>query len=215
MNQIITQISTIFHIDTTFLLVFKTYDQWTYAILFMIIFAETGLVVMPFLPGDSLLFVAGTLAASHILNPWITGMGILIAAIAGNTVNYSIGRKFSDAILTSKRKWVSQSSIDKTHAYFAQYGKSTLIISRFLPVFRTIAPFIAGAAKMDRHNFMVYNIVGAALWTFLLYGGGYWFGNFPFVKNNFSMVIAGILILSFLPLLWSLIDHIFIKKPKN
>jgi membrane-associated protein len=173
-----------------------------YGLLFLIIFCETGLVITPFLPGDSLLFAVGALSADPAsgINIWIVGIVMLVAAILGDTVNYWIGRRFSGWATRKFPRIIKQSHLDKTSEFFARYGGKTIIIARFVPIVRTFAPFVAGSGAMDYKKFMTYNVVGAFLWVGSLLPAGWYFGNFPIVKNNFELVIFGIIGVSLLPM---------------
>jgi membrane-associated protein len=173
-----------------------------YGMLFLIVFCETGLVVTPFLPGDSLLFAVGAIAADpHSgLNVWVAGAVLLVAAITGDTVNYWIGRKFSAWAIQKFPKIIKQSHLDKTSEYFARYGGKTIIIARFVPIIRTFAPFVAGSGAMDFKKFMTYNVVGALLWVGTLLPAGWFFGNIPIVKEHFEFVVFGIIAVSLLPM---------------
>ena len=179
------------------------YGSLVYALLFLIIFCETGLVVTPFLPGDSLLFAVGALSAAPAsgINIWIVGIVMLVAAILGDTVNYWIGRKFSGWATRKFPRIIKQSHLDKTSEFFVRYGGKAIIIARFVPIVRTFAPFVAGSGAMDYKKFMTYNVVGAFLWVGLLLPAGWYFGNFPIVKNNFELVIFGIIGVSLLPMI--------------
>ncbi len=180
----------------------NTYGLLVYALLFLIIFCETGLVVTPFLPGDSLLFAIGAIAADTQsgLNVWIAASIIFVAAILGDTVNYWIGRKFGQFAVTRFPKLVKQEYIDKTSDFYARYGGKTIIIARFVPIVRTFAPFVAGTAKMNYQQFMGYNVFGAFLWVAIILPAGWFFGNIPVVKNNFEIVVLGIIAISVLPI---------------
>jgi membrane-associated protein len=173
-----------------------------YGLLFLIVFCETGLVVTPFLPGDSLLFAVGAISADPQsgINVWIAGIVMLVAAILGDTVNYWIGRKFSGWATRKFPRIIKQSHLDKTSEFFVRYGGKTIIIARFVPIVRTFAPFVAGSGAMDYRKFMTYNVVGAFLWVGSLLPAGWYFGNFPIVKNNFELVIFGIIGVSLLPM---------------
>ncbi|MCC6232213.1 MAG: DedA family protein [Verrucomicrobiales bacterium] len=175
------------------------YGIWVYGILFLIVFCETGLVVTPFLPGDSLLFAVGALCATGGLNPWICLGLLLTAAILGDTVNYAIGRYAGEGLQKRYPRLVRKDHLDRTHAFFEKYGGKTIIIARFVPIVRTFAPFVAGAGEMSYGRFMQYNVVGAVLWVVLCMAAGYFFGNLPFVQKNFSAVILGIIVVSILP----------------
>ncbi len=175
------------------------YGAWVYAILFLIVFCETGLVVTPILPGDSLLFAAGAIAAAGQLDPILLCLLLTVAAILGDTVNYWIGRKSGAYLPKRFPKIVKQEYLDRTHAFYERYGGKTIIIARFVPIVRTFAPFVAGAGAMTYARFMLFNVVGAVLWVGLLVPAGYFFGKLEFVEKNFSAVIIGIIIISVLP----------------
>jgi membrane-associated protein len=175
------------------------YGVWVYGILFLIVFCETGLVFTPFLPGDSLLFAAGALAATGGLNlAAVLGL-LLVAAILGDTVNYWIGHFAGEGLQKRFPRLIRKQHLDKTHAFFEKYGGKTIIIARFVPIVRTFAPFVAGAGEMSYRRFMAYNAIGGALWVLLCTVAGFFFGNLPFVQKNFSAVILGIIVVSILP----------------
>lgn len=173
---------------------------WTYVVLFAIIFAETGLVVMPFLPGDSLLFALGALAASQKLDLfWMLAL-LSIAAVLGDTVNYWLGSKLGPRIFRGEKvRFLNKKNLDYTHEFFERYGGKTIIIARFMPIVRTFAPFVAGMGRMSYGRFMAYNVIGGLVWIFLFLIGGYCFGNLPMVKKNFTLVILGIIAVSLIP----------------
>jgi len=175
------------------------YGDWLYGILFLIIFCETGLVVTPFLPGDSLLFAAGALAAVGSINIHALFLLLAFAAIAGNTVNYSVGRYLGEKAFRPEARVLKQEYLDRTHRFFERHGGKTIVIARFVPIIRTFAPFVAGAGRMTYRHFLFYNVTGAIAWTASFLYGGYFFGNLPFVKQNFSLVILAIIILSLMP----------------
>jgi len=175
------------------------YGAWVYAILFLIVFCETGLVVTPFLPGDSLLFAAGAIAAGGRLNIFALMVLLLVAAVLGDTVNYWIGDRAGHKLVLRFPRLIRQKYLDRTHEFFERYGGKTIIIARFVPIVRTFAPFVAGVGEMSYSRFMSFNVIGAFLWVVLLMPAGYFFANVPFVKENFSMVILAIIILSILP----------------
>jgi len=180
----------------------RDHGAWVYGILFLIIFAETGLVVTPILPGDSLLFAVGAIAANPEsgLNVWVAGAVIFIAAFIGDTVNYSIG-KFAGAALSKKYpRLIKPEYLAKTHEFFERYGGKTIILARFVPIVRTFAPFVAGSGAMDYRRFMMFNVVGAVAWVALLVPAGWFFGNLPWVKKNFELVVLGIVFVSVLPM---------------
>ncbi|MGL1831311.1 UNVERIFIED_CONTAM: DedA family protein [Acinetobacter sp. HSTU-ASm16] len=190
----------ILHVDDHLLEFIRNYGVWIYAILFLIIFVETGLVVMPFLPGDSLLFAAGALAASTgAMDPWLLGLLLFIAAVLGDTLNYHIGRFIGPRVFEMNSRFINKSHLVKTHAFFERHGGKTIIFARFIPFARTFAPFVAGAGSMNYKFFLSYNVVGAFLWTGSFITLGYLFGNMPVVKDNFTHLIFGIIILSILP----------------
>jgi membrane-associated protein len=180
----------------------KNYGLLVYGLLFLIVFCETGLVVTPFLPGDSLLFAVGAISAdpNSGINVWIAGIVLLAAAILGDTVNYWIGNKFSGWAIRKFPRIIKQSHLDKTSDFFARYGGKAIIIARFVPIVRTFAPFVAGSGSMDYKKFMTYNTTGALLWVGSLLPAGWYFGNFPIVKENFELVIFGIIGISILPM---------------
>jgi len=177
------------------------YGVWVYAILFVIVFCETGLVVTPFLPGDSLLFAVGAIAAveDSKLNVLLAMLILLIAAVLGDTVNYWIGNLAGNKLVAKFPKLIKKKHIERTHEFFERYGGKTIIIARFVPIVRTFAPFVAGVGAMTYPRFMAYNVAGALLWVVLLVPAGYFFANIPVVKKNFSMVILGIIFVSILP----------------
>ncbi len=181
------------------------FGPWLYVILFLIIFCETGLVVTPFLPGDSLLFAVGALAAitpqpgAFGLNIWVLLFILIIAAILGDSVNYWIGKMFGNKLPQKFPRLIKPQHIQKTHDFYERYGGKTIIIARFVPIVRTFAPFVAGIGKMTYSRFMMFNVTGALLWIGLLLPAGYFFGNLPWVKKNFSVVVLAIIILSILP----------------
>ena len=192
------------------------YGTWVYAILFTIVFAETGFVVTPFLPGDSLLFAAGALCARGDLS--ITAMLalLMVAAFAGNTVNYAIGRFVGPRVFTGSDpksgsdpgfRLLNKAYLDRAHTFFEQYGGKAVILGRFVPIVRTFVPFVAGAAQMTVASFVVYNAAGAVAWVSLCLGAGWFFGNIPIIKNNFSLVTIGIVVVSVLPMVFELIAH--------
>ena len=170
-----------------------------YGILFLIVFCETGLVVTPFLPGDSLLFASGALAAVGSLNIHALFLLLTVAAILGDTVNYAAGHYFGEKVFSSDARVLKQEYLDRTHAFFERHGGKTIVIARFVPIIRTFAPFVAGAGRMTYRHFLFYNVTGAIAWTASFLYGGYFFGNLPFVKQNFSLVILAIIILSLMP----------------
>jgi len=187
------------HLDRHLGETIQQYGVWTYLILFVIIFAETGFVFTPFLPGDSLLFAAGTFAALGALNVALLFLLLCGAAILGDTANYWIGKYLGEHILRRHSRWIRQEHLDQTHAFFEKYGGKTIIIARFVPIVRTFAPFVAGIGAMTYRKFIAYNVIGGVGWVVVCMGAGYFFGNLPLVKDHFSLVILAIIILSILP----------------
>jgi len=188
------------HLDEYLAQIITDYGMWTYGILFAVIFVETGLVIMPFLPGDSLLFAAGTFAALGSLNIWGL-IGLLIAAaFLGDTVNYSIGHYLGDRAYNIK--WIKKEYLDKTHAFFEKHGGKAIFLARFVPIVRTFAPFVAGIGRMSYSYFITYNLVGGVTWVLLFTLAGYLFGNIPFVRENFEYVIIVIILISVLPMVY-------------
>lgn len=200
-------IDIILHLDKYLNILIQNFGVWTYAILFLIVFAETGLVITPFLPGDSLLFAVGTFAAVGALNVLLAFAIISAAAILGDTINYSIGKFLGSKAFEKYPKIFKKEYLDKTHNFYEKYGAKTIVLARFVPIVRTFAPFIAGVGKMTYFKFLFYNVFGGILWVALFVFGGYFFGNIPIVKNNFSFVILIIIIASFMPMLWEYWKH--------
>ncbi len=199
------------HLDDKLFTIINDYGTTTYVILFLIIFVETGLVIWPFLPGDSLLFAAGAFAGAGLLNIALIIVLLFIAAFLGDTVNYFIGKKLGLRILQKKLKsgkqLVKQEYIDKTHEFYDKHGPKTIILARFVPIVRTFAPFVAGIGEMNYKKFISYNIIGGAIWVTGLSLLGFFFGNLPIVKENFEMVILGIIFVSVLPIIIEFIRH--------
>ena len=206
----------ILHVDQHLSEFITNYGTWIYGILFLIIFIETGLVVMPFLPGDSLLFAAGALAASTgAMNPWLLGFILFVAAVLGDTLNYHIGKFIGPRVFEMHNRFINKEHLMKTHYFFEKHGGKTIIIARFLPFIRTFAPFVAGAGEMHYRNFLIFNMVGAALWVGSFVTIGYLFGNLPLIKDNFTHLIFGIIILSILPGIIGYIRHKFFNKKQK
>ena len=185
------------HLDKYLANIITQYGAWTYGMLFFVIFMETGFVVTPFLPGDSLLFAAGTFAAIGSMNIWLLLILLMIAAAGGNMINYWIGYYLGDRAYNVK--WVRKEYLDRAHAFFEKHGGKTIVLARFVPIIRTFAPFVAGISKMSYSYFSLYNIVGCIAWVMLFTLAGYFFGNIPVVKNNFEFVILAILVISVIP----------------
>ncbi len=186
----------------------KNLDQFTvdhgsttYAILFAIVFVETGLVIMPFLPGDSLLFAAGAVASRGFLNPMLLTAGLIVAAIVGDTLNYQVGKAIGPRVMKGESsRLFNRKHLEKTHKFFEQYGGKTIILARFVPIVRTFAPFVAGAGAMNYTRFIAFNVVGAIAWVTLMLGSGWLLGQVPFVKERFELIVIGIVFLSVLPM---------------
>ena len=187
------------HLDKYLANIITQYGTWTYAMLFFVIFMETGFVVTPFLPGDSLLFAAGTFAALGSLNVWLLLFLLIIAAVGGDTVNYWIGHFLGDRAYDVK--WIKREYLDRTHAFFEKHGGKTIFLARFVPIVRTFAPFVAGMGRMSYGYFFSYNVFGGVTWVLLFTLAGYFFGNIPFIKSNFEFVIIAIILISVLPML--------------
>jgi len=187
------------HLDVYLSQILADYGAWTYAILFIVIFLETGFVVTPFLPGDSLIFAAGTFAALGSFDPFALGLLLILAAVLGDTVNYWIGHKIGDKVFTSEIKWIKKDYVYRTQEFFEKHGGKTIFLARFVPIIRTFAPFISGVGKMNYGHFLSYNIIGGITWVTLFLSTGFFFGNIPFIKHNFSLVILAIIIVSLLP----------------
>lgn len=203
------------HLDKHLAVLISDYGIWIYAILFLIIFVETGLVVMPFLPGDSLLFAAGSFAAIGELNVVYIILLLFVAAVLGDTVNYSLGKSIGLKVLSLKikgRQLVKPSYIDQTHTFYEKYGPSAIILARFIPIVRTFAPFVAGIGEMNYKRFISYNILGGAIWVVLLTLAGYFLSSIPAVKNNFETVILAIIFISILPPIIGVLKNKFSKK---
>ena len=189
------------HLDRHLATLLQQHGAWVYLLLFAIIFCETGLVVTPFLPGDSLLFIAGALAAGGGIDAHLLALLLVAAAVLGNTVNYAIGRFIGPKVFHwEESRFFNRRALDRAHAFYEKHGGKTIVITRFVPVLRTFAPFVAGIARMTYLNFTAYNLAGALAWVLSLLYAGYWFGNVPFVKQNLTWVIVGIVVLSVTPL---------------
>lgn len=198
----------ILHLDKYLSLLIQNFGIGTYLILFLIVFAETGLVVTPFLPGDSLLFAAGTFASIGALNVWWLFFLLSAAAITGDSLNYAIGKYMGPKVFRQKNaRFLKKEYLDKTHDFYEKYGSKTIVLARFVPIVRTFAPFVAGIGRMSYLKFAFYNIFGGILWVGLLVFGGYFFGNIPIVRQNFSLAIIVIIILSILPMIFEFWKH--------
>ncbi len=191
----------ILHMDEQLPIIVNSIGGWTYLALFVVIFIETGVVIMPFLPGDSLIFAAGAIAAlPHTgLNTFVLFLILAIAAIVGDTSNYWIGHYIGPKVFTSNSRWLKKEHLDRTQAFYEKHGGKTIFLARFIPIIRTFAPFVAGIGKMRYGYFISYNVVGGIVWTSLFLGAGHFFGNLPVVRDNFSLVIIAIIVISLIP----------------
>ena len=189
----------ILHLDVHLNAIIQNFGIWTYLILFLIIFLETGVVVTPFLPGDSLLFAAGSFAALGSLNVWVLFVTLTLAAILGDTLNYWIGHYIGPRAFSGNVRFLKKEYIDRTHGFYERHGGKTIILARFIPIIRTFAPFVAGIGAMEYPRFFFFNVTGAILWVALFTFGGYFFGNLAFVQDNFTIVILAIIVISVLP----------------
>lgn len=204
------------HLDKHLANVVDEYGIWIYALIFLIIFVETGLVVMPFLPGDSLLFVAGAIAAIGKMSLPVLMVSLSIAAILGDSVNYWIGRRFSDKVFSLEgSRWFNREAFDRAHAFYEKHGPITIIVARFMPFVRTFIPFVGGMAKMTYPRFMTYNVIGGLVWVISLTGLGYLIGNSPWVQEHFSLVALALIVVPSLPAVVELIRHGVLNRRKG
>ena len=194
----------ILHLDKHLAEIIQDYGTWTYAILFLIIFVETGVVVLPFLPGDSLLFAAGALAANPAngLSVGLVILLLIVAAVLGDTLNYHIGDYLGPRVFRENSRWLKREHLDRTQNFYQKHGAKTIIIARFIPIIRTFAPFVAGIGTMSYTRFLSYNLIGAVLWVVLLTGAGYFLGGFEIIQNNFGLLTLLIIFVSVLPAVW-------------
>ena len=196
----------VLHLDAHLLKLVAEYGIWIYAILFAIIFSETGFVVTPFLPGDSLLFVAGAIAASGEMNVHLLFVLLALAAVLGNSVNYAIGRWLGKNFFTDRgSRWLNPKHLDKAHEFYERHGGKAVVLSRFLPIVRTYVPFVAGMALMTPRQYTMYNVAGGVAWVGSLSYAGYFFGNIPWIRGNLTAIIVGIVIVSLLPLAYAFV----------
>lgn len=201
-------IDIIVHLDKHLAVLVQQYGSWIYAILFVIIFSETGFVITPFLPGDSLLFVAGALAALGGMDVGTLLVVLSIAAVLGNMANYQIGRYLGTKVFQwEQSRFFNKAALQRTHAFYEKHGGKTLVISRFLPLFRTFAPFVAGVGAMSYPRFSFFNLIGGVSWVCSLTLAGYWFGNLPWIQKNLTMVIVAIIVVSLLPVFFGWLRH--------
>lgn len=203
----------ILHFDKHLAEIVQHYGQWVYGILFAIVFAETGLVITPFLPGDSLLFATGALAGAGILNPWLAAGLLVVAAILGDAVNYAVGKYIGPKAFTATdssslfHRLLNREHLQRAHEFFERYGGKAVVLGRFVPIVRTFVPFVAGAGSMSYPQFAFYNVTGAVLWVGVCLGAGVLFGNIPIVRENFTLITLGIVLVSVLPVLVELVKH--------
>jgi membrane-associated protein len=195
------------HLDKNLLLFVQSFGFFIYPLIFAIIFLETGIVITPILPGDSLLFAAGALASREILNIFLLLILVFFAAILGDNVNYFIGRYLGQKAM--QLRWFKHKYLEKTHIFYEKYGNKTIILGRFVPIVRTFVPFVAGVGKMDYKRFLLFDIIANFIWVFLFLLAGFYFGNIPIVKDNFSLVILGIIIISVIPIVYSVVKEWF------
>ena len=207
MEMISSFIDVFLHLDKSLGDVISNYGVLTYIILFVIIFCETGLVVTPFLPGDSLIFAAATFAAIGRMNIFILALVVLAAAILGDAVNYLIGNKLGNKLLSKESRFIKKAYIDKTNEFYEKYGGKTIILARFVPIVRTFAPFVAGISKMHYNKFLSFNAIGGTLWVLIISSAGYFFGNIKVVQENFTMVVYAIIVISIMPAVIEVIKH--------
>ena len=205
----------VLHIDKHLGEIIAHYGYWTYSILFAIIFMETGLVVTPFLPGDSLLFAAGAFAATGVLDVWVLFVLLAGAAIVGDTVNYWVGNRIGPRVFEEDVRFFKREYLERTQRFYEKHGGKTIFLARFIPIIRTFAPFVAGVGTMRYRKFIVYNVVGALTWTSVFIFAGYFFGNIPIVRNNFGLVVIAIILLSVLPVGFELIQHRLRRTPES
>jgi membrane-associated protein len=199
MDLVLKLINFILHIDTYLSDIITRYGAWTYGLLFFVVFMETGFVVTPFLPGDSLIFAASTFAARGVLNPWVIFFLLSIAAVAGDTANYWIGHAIGAKAYTGEVKWIKQDYMVRTHDFFEKHGGIAIFLARFVPIIRTFAPFVAGVSEMSYGYFLTWNLIGGVSWVALFTLLGFFFGNIPFVQKNFELVIIAIVLISLIP----------------
>lgn len=203
----------VLHMDKQLPLIVDSIGIWVYLVLFVIIFIETGVVILPFLPGDSLLFAAGAVAATTNMNFWVLLVLMPAAAILGDTLNYWIGHYIGPKVFSQNSRWFKREYLERTHAFYEKHGGKTILLARFIPIIRTFAPFVAGVGHMNYGYFLSYNIFGGILWTTLMLGAGRLFGELEFVKNNFELVVLAIVVISVMPPVFEYLKERF--KPKS
>lgn len=207
MDTITSLVDIVLHLDHYLTDVVQGYGVWTLAILFAIVFLETGVVVTPFLPGDSLLFAAGALAGVGALDIAPLSVVLASAAVLGDALNYWIGSQIGPRAFSGRIRWLNQEHLQRTHDFYEKYGGKAVVLARFVPIVRTFAPFVAGVGSMSYRRFAFFNISGALLWCVVLLGGGYFFGNLPPVRDNFSLVVIGIIVVSLLPVVYEFVRN--------
>ncbi|GAB3629180.1 membrane protein [Pandoraea terrae] len=211
MDTLLQLLEMVLHIDKHLGVFIDQYGNWVYLFLFMIVFVETGLVLVPFLPGDSLLFIGGAFAATGAMDPWLLGVLLFVAATTGNTLNYWIGSMIGTKVYERNWRLLDRDALRKTHDFYEHHGGKTIVIARFVPVVRTFAPFVAGISQMTWQRFQLYNVVGAFIWVVLLVGGGYLFGNLPIVKQYLNVIVLVGLAAAVVPIalgaLWKLLTR--------
>ena len=212
MDAILALVDFILHIDVHLAQIVEQHGAWTYGVLTAIVFAETGLVVTPFLPGDSLLFATGALAATSVLDVRLLFVLLTVAAIAGDAVNYWLGSVIGTKIFDGRIRYLKQEHLDRTHAFYEKYGGKAIVIARFVPIVRTFAPFVAGCGRMTYPKFVFYNITGAILWVGSMLFAGFFFGNIPIVRENFGLVVIAIIVLSFLPAVFEFVRGMRVSR---
>lgn len=200
MDIILWLIDFILHVDKNLEAILTQYGAWTLGLLFIIIFLETGVVVTPFLPGDSLIFAAAAIGARGAIDPWALFLLLSIAAVAGDTANYWIGQRVGARAYTGEVKWIKKEYMERTHAFFEKHGGKAIFLARFVPIVRTFAPFVAGVSQMPYGFFIRWNVIGGITWVAIFTALGYFFGNIPFVQKNFELVIVAIIVISLLPI---------------
>ncbi len=205
----------ILHVDQHLIEFVQNYGVWVYAILFLIIFVETGLVVMPLLPGDSLLFAAGAIAATGAMDPVLLSVLLFVAAVMGDSLNYQIGHYIGPRVFNMNLRFIKRDHLLKTQAFFEKHGGKTIIFARFMPIIRTFAPFIAGVGSMKYSRFLMFNVVGGAAWILSFIWLGYFFGNLPVVKDNFTYMIFAIIGVSLMPAVIEFVRHHWVKHNKT
>jgi membrane-associated protein len=205
----------VLHVDVYLNDIITHYGAWTLAVLFVVIFMETGVVVTPFLPGDSLIFAAATFAARGALDPWAMFILLSLAAVAGDTANYWIGKRVGAKAYTGEVKWIKKEYMERTHAFFEKHGGKAIFLARFVPIVRTFAPFVAGVSEMSYGFFLRWNLIGGVTWVAIFTALGYFFGNIPFVQKNFELVIVAIILISIVPIILEVLkSRLASGKPK-